>query len=46
MVKVHCTGRLENERVLETTKGRPPIEVKIGSGTLIPGFENGIIEDR
>jgi len=42
-VKVHYTARLENERVISTTKGRPPLEIKIGSGKCILGLEQGII---
>lgn len=42
-VKVHYTARLENERVISTTKGRPPLEIRIGSGKCILGLEQGII---
>jgi peptidylprolyl isomerase len=42
-VKVHYTARLENERVISTTKGRPPLEIRIGSGKCILGLEQGIV---
>jgi peptidylprolyl isomerase len=42
-VKVHYTGTLENGRVLDTSRGGPPLGVEIGSGKLIPGFEKAII---
>ena len=41
--KVHYTARLENGRVISTTKGRLPLEIRIGSGTRILGLEQGII---
>ena len=41
--KLHYTARLENGRVISTTKGRPPVEIEIGSGTPILGLEQGII---
>lgn len=43
-VKVHYTGRLENGRVFGTSKGGQPLEVKIGTGRLIPDFEKSIID--
>ena len=42
-VKVHCTKRLENGRVIDTTKGGTPVEVKIGGGGFILRFEKSII---
>ena len=41
-VKVHYTGRLENGEVFVTTKDGEPLEVTLGSGRIIPGFEKGI----
>jgi len=43
-VKVHYTGQLENGEVFDTSKQREPLEFIIGSGNVIPGFENGIID--
>lgn len=42
-VSVHYTGRLENGRVFDTSRGGPPLGVKIGTGKLIPSFEKAII---
>lgn len=41
-VKVHYTGRLENGEVFGTTKDEEPLELTLGSGKIIPGFEKGI----
>jgi FKBP-type peptidyl-prolyl cis-trans isomerase 2 len=45
-VKVHYTGRLEDGTVFDTSiaEGREPLEVELGLGQLIKGFENGLIE--
>jgi len=43
-VLVHYTGKLENGVVFDTSKTRDPLEVKIGEGMVIRGFENGLLE--
>jgi len=43
-VKVHYTGQLENGDVFDSSKQRDPLEFVIGSGNVLPGFENGIID--
>jgi len=43
-VFVHYTGKLENGLIFDTSKSREPLEVKIGEGMVIPGFENGLLE--
>jgi len=45
-VKVHYTGKLEDGSIFDTslTEGREPIEVTLGQGQLIPGFEAGLID--
>lgn len=45
-VKVHYTGRLEDGSIFDTSlaEGREPIEVTLGQGQLIPGFEAGLID--
>jgi FKBP-type peptidyl-prolyl cis-trans isomerase SlpA len=45
-VKVNYTGKLENGDIFDssTFDGRTPLEVKLGEGKLIPGFENGLID--
>jgi FKBP-type peptidyl-prolyl cis-trans isomerase 2 len=42
-VKVHYTGRRQDGRIFATTKGGEPIEVTIGGGTLMSGFEDGVV---
>jgi peptidylprolyl isomerase len=42
-IKVHYTGRLIDGTVFDSSKERNPLEFRIGSGSLIPGFENGVI---
>lgn len=42
-VKVHYTGKLEDGTVFDTSKDREPLEFTIGNGSVIPGFEKGII---
>ncbi len=41
-VKVHYTGKLENGTVFDTSTDRQPLELTLGSGKIIPGFEKGI----
>ena len=43
-VKVHYTGKLTNGQVFDSSLEREPLEVTIGEGKLIPGFENAIID--
>ncbi len=42
-VKVHYTGKLEDGTVFDSSREREPLEVTVGSGNLIPGFENAVI---
>ena len=42
-VKVHYKGTLDDGSVFDSSEGRDPLEFKIGSGALIPGFEDGVI---
>jgi FKBP-type peptidyl-prolyl cis-trans isomerase 2 len=44
-LKVHYTGRLEDGKVFDSSlsEGREPLEVTLGQGMLIPGFESGLI---
>ena len=45
-VTVNYTGRLEDGSIFDTSlaEGREPIEVTLGQGQLIPGFEAGLID--
>jgi FKBP-type peptidyl-prolyl cis-trans isomerase 2 len=43
-VKVHYTGKLSDGQVFDSSLEREPLEVTLGQGMLIPGFEKGIID--
>ena len=43
-VKVHYTGKLTNGQIFDSSLEREPLEVTLGEGRLIPGFENAIID--
>jgi len=42
-VRVHYTGKLADGTVFDTSEQRGPIEFTIGSGQIIPGFEEAIL---
>lgn len=42
-VKVHYTGKLTDGVAFDSSEGSDPLEFKIGSGRLIPGFEEAVI---
>jgi peptidylprolyl isomerase len=42
-VKLCYTGKLENGTVFDKTDKCKPIEVRIGDGSLVDGFENALI---
>jgi FKBP-type peptidyl-prolyl cis-trans isomerase 2 len=42
-VRVHYTVKLEDGTIVESSEGDQPLECTLGSDTLIPGFEQGII---
>jgi peptidylprolyl isomerase len=42
-VLVHYIGSLEDGTVFDSSEGGPPISFTIGSGEVIPGFEEAII---
>lgn len=42
-VRVHYTGKLSNGQVFDSSEGREPLEVQLGQGSLIPGFEKGLL---
>ena len=39
-VKVHYTGKLTDGQIFDSSLQREPLEIKLGEGQLIPGFEN------
>jgi peptidylprolyl isomerase len=42
-VRVHYTGKLENGRVVETSKNNDPLQFKIGDGEVILGLEEAVV---
>jgi FKBP-type peptidyl-prolyl cis-trans isomerase 2 len=44
-VSVNYTGKFDNGEVFDTSlsKGREPLHIILGQGSLIPGFERGLI---
>lgn len=42
-VKVHFTGKLKDGTVIDSSRERDPLELKIGEGRFIPGFEEAIV---
>ena len=42
-VKVHYTGRLDNDNMFDSSRERDPLEFQLGSGQLIPGFEEAVL---
>jgi len=42
-VKVHYTGRLEDGTQFDTSEGREPLEITVGEGNIIPGFEKSVV---
>lgn len=43
-VRVHYTGKLNDGQVFDSSLEREPLEVQLGQGSLIPGFEQGLID--
>ncbi len=42
-VKVHYTGTLKDGTVFDTSRNRDALEVTLGSGNVIPGFEDAVV---
>lgn len=42
-VKVHYTGTLEDGYVFDSSEGAEPLEFAVGSGQVIPGFDEAVI---
>lgn len=43
-VKLHYTGTLKSGQVFDSSLEREPLEVKLGEGQLIPGFEKALVD--
>ncbi len=42
-IQVHYHGTLTNGEVFDSSTGRAPLEFEVGSGMVIPGFDNGVL---
>jgi len=42
-VKVHYTGKLDDDIIFQTSIGRKPLEFTIGDERIIPAFEQAIV---
>ena len=43
-IKIHYKGTLDNGHVFDNSEGRDPLEFVVGAGTVIPGFDNGVVD--
>ena len=41
-VKIHYTGTLSDGSQFDSSAGRDPLEFELGSGQVIPGFDNAV----
>lgn len=42
-VKVHYTGKFDSGEVFDSSEGCQPLEVQVGSGQVIPAFEDALV---
>jgi peptidylprolyl isomerase len=42
-VKVHYTGKLEDGTEFDSSVSRTPLQFTIGTGQIIPGFEQAVV---
>jgi peptidylprolyl isomerase len=42
-VKVHYTGRLEDNTIFDSSNGKEPIEFQVGNQQVIEGFETAVV---
>lgn len=43
LVRVHYTGRLEDDSVFDSSDGREPLSFECGAGDVIKGFDEGVL---
>ena len=43
LVKIHYTGKLKDESIFDSSQGADPLEVTLGTGQVIPGFERAVV---
>jgi peptidylprolyl isomerase len=42
-IAVEYTGKLDDGTVFDSSVGKEPLQFTIGTGTVIPGFENAVV---
>ena len=42
-IAVQYTGKLDDGTVFDSSVGKDPLQFTIGTGTVIPGFENAVV---
>ena len=42
-VKVHYTGKLADGEIFDSSSGKDPLQFTIGTGQVIPGFEEAVV---
>lgn len=43
-VQVHYTGTLEDDSVFDSSDGRGPLEFQVGSDSILPGFNDAVLD--
>ena len=43
-IKVHYHGKLVDGTTFDSSEGREPLEFEVGSGMVIPGFDEGVTD--
>jgi peptidylprolyl isomerase len=42
LVHVHYTGKLDDDSVFDSSRGRDPLTFELGKGQVVPGFEKAV----
>jgi FKBP-type peptidyl-prolyl cis-trans isomerase 2 len=44
VIKIHYKGTLNDGTLFDSSQGKDPLEFKVGSGMVIPGFDKGVLD--